>query len=31
VILMFHLNRLSPLNFCSSERIVRDAVPDDIT
>lgn len=30
VILIFHCNRFSPLNFCSSERIVNDGVPDDI-
>ena len=30
VILMFHAIRLSPLNFCSSERIVNDGVPNDI-
>ena len=30
VIIVVHLSRLSPLNFCSSERIVRDGIPDDM-
>ena len=30
LILIFHWRRLSPLNFCSSERIVSDSVPDII-
>jgi hypothetical protein len=30
VMFMAHASRLSLLNFCSSESIVRDVVPDDI-
>jgi hypothetical protein len=28
--LVFHWSRFSPLNFCSSERIVSDGMPEDI-
>ena len=31
VMVIFHLSRFSPLNFCSSESIVREDVPDDIS
>ena len=27
---IFHCNKLSPLNFWSLERIVREGIPDDI-
>jgi hypothetical protein len=30
VMLVFHYSRLFPLNFCSSERIVSEGVPDII-
>ena len=30
VILIFHCSRLSPLNFCSSDSIVREGISDDI-
>jgi hypothetical protein len=30
VIVTFHAIRLSPLNFCSSESIVKEGDPDDI-
>ena len=30
VILVFHCSKLSPLNFCSSDSIVSDDVPDII-
>ena len=30
VMVIFHFSRFSPLNFCSSESIVSEGVPDDI-
>ena len=30
VMVVFHLSKLSLLNFCSSERIVKVGIPDDI-
>ena len=30
-LVIFHFRRFSPLNFCSSESIVKEGVPNDIT
>ena len=30
IMVMFHFSKFSPLNFCSSESIVNEGVPEDI-